>query len=172
MDKDTIFKLLISGLVVFAIAMLILVIVVINTFNNKPGIINDYKFELNSENKFKIITDAAIMTTKNEGSSYTNAFYQFDLENNVIGRVIENHPSKYSSDQTVKIDEVNKKVDNGLKTEAKELLDYIMNNNDKNTEAGNRYYTLEGYNLKKEIYDTDTINKIKALFIKIDDYKE
>ena len=47
-----------------------------------------------------------------------------------------------------------------------------MNNNDKNTEAGNRYYTLEGYNLKKEIYDTDTINKIKALFIKIDDYKE
>ncbi len=172
LDKDTIVKLLIAGLVVIVIAMLILIIVVVNNFNKKPGVVDGYTFDINSGTKYKIITDAKIMTTKNDGSSYMNVYYQFDFDNNIIGRVVENHPSKYSSDQTVKKEEINKKVDDNLKTEAKELIDYIIDNNDKKNDVGNRYYELEGAEVKKSIYDSDTINKIKEIFIKVDNIGE
>lgn len=172
LDKDTIFKLLIAGLVVIVIAMLILIVVVVNNFNKKPGVVSDYTFKIDNNNKYKIITDAHIVTTKNEGSSYMDVYYQFDLDNNIIGRVVENHPSKYSSDQTVKKEEINKRIDEELKTEAKELIDYIIYNNDKKNDVGNRYYELEGAEIKKSIYDSDTINKIKAIFIKVDNIGE
>jgi predicted metal-dependent hydrolase len=112
------------------------------------------------------------MTTKNDGSSYMNVYYQFDFDNNIIGRVVENHPSKYSSDQTVKKEEINKKVDDNLKKEARELIDYIINTTDTNIDGNYRYYTLESSDLEQTIYNTDTINKIKAIFIKVDNIGE
>ena len=172
LDKDTIVKLLIAGLVVIVIAMLILIIVVVNNFNKKPGVVDGYTFDIKSGTKYKIITDAKIMTTKNDGSSYMNVYYQFDFDNNIIGRVVENHPSKYSSDQTVKKEEINKKVDDNLKKEARELTDYIINTTDTNIDGNYRYYTLESSDLEQTIYNTDTINKIKAIFIKVDNIGE
>jgi predicted metal-dependent hydrolase len=172
LDKDTIVKLLIAGLVIIVIAMLILIIVVVNNFNKKPGVVDGYTFDINNGTKYKIITDAKIMTTKNDGSSYMNVYYQFDFDNNIIGRVVENHPSKYSSDQTVKKEEINKKVDDNLKKEARELIDYIINTTDTNIDGNYRYYTLESSDSEQTIYNTDTINKIKAIFIKVDNIGE
>ena len=166
LDKDKIAKLLIIGLVVIVVAMLILIVVVINSFNKKPGVIENYTFELDSNNKYKIITDAQIMTTKSEGASYMDAYYQFDLDNNIVGRVVENHPSKASSDQTVKKEEINKKIDDNLKNEVKELIDYIMNTPDTNKDGNYRYYTLEGADYKKTIYITIYTQKLNKQFLK------
>ena len=41
----------------------------------------NYVFEMNSNDKYEIITDLKFRTTLNDGGSYNSIYYQIDLEN-------------------------------------------------------------------------------------------
>lgn len=135
--------------------------------------LNDYIFELNSKNKYTIITDMRWKTMKNDGGSNTSIYYQIDLDNNIVSKIQEDFQANLGgSPNTEKSILYIKKIDTNIKEDAKTLLEEIIAKEDINETHNYNFLTILNLNGEKEIYNMNTIENINNLLKKIDELKK
>ena len=128
-----------------------------------------YEFKLDSNNKYEVTTDLKFETLLNDGGSYTSSYYQIDLDNNKVVKIIENYKANLGgTPETSKKVEYTKDINNDLNKEIKTLLDSLMNSEDINDSTNYHCYTIKVMNNSKDIYNTESINKLKDIINKID----
>lgn len=137
----------------------------------KPADIKEYIFELDSRKKYRVTTDSKMTTVMNDGGTYTNIYYQIDLENNIVQKIEEFHPSKLNKEQKEKKTKTTKKIDNTLSSEITKLFNEIVIRVDSKSEGQYSYFVLESVNREKRIYNKDSIASLRELLKKIDDFK-
>lgn len=138
--------------------------------NDKSVDINNYIFELDSKNKYVIITDLRWKTMQNDGGSNTSIYYQIDLDNNIIRKVQEDYYANLGGTLRTETDIIyTKKIDTFIQEEVKSLLTEIIAKEDINDSENYHSFTIVSLNGEKEIYNIDTIENINAILKKIDE---
>lgn len=146
-----------------------------NTTNTviQPGVENtvpsDYVFKLDSRKKYKIITDTRILTRKDELSSYTDIYYQVDLENGIISAVTDQYPAKSASDQTVKRSAVSKVMTEKFQAEIKNIINEVISRADDRDDGGDTYFRITSLDREKRIYNAKSIEDLKEIIKKFND---
>ncbi len=135
--------------------------------------INNYNFELNSENKYTIITDMRWKTMQNDGGSYTSVYYQIDLDNNIISKIEENFEANLGGTTNTKKSIIyTKNIESNIKEDIKLLLEEIITKQDINENNNYNFFTILNMNIEKEIFNTNSIEKINNLLNRIDELKK
>lgn len=146
---------------------------VLTTSENDLIDINNYAFELDSQNKYTIITDFRWMTMQNDGGSNTNIYYQIDLDNNIISKVLEDYKANLGGSPKEEKNVIYiKKIDTNIQEEAKSLLNEIITKEDINETNNYEFFTISSLNTKKDIYNVNTIKNINQFLSKIDELKD
>lgn len=133
---------------------------------------------LNKENaeifgKYTIITDMRWITMQNDGGSHNSIYYEIDLDNKTIIKIEEAyHANLGGTPTTEKSIFYTKKMDDSLINETKKLIEEIINKEDINSSNNYHSFTIESSNIKKDIYNFDTIKNINKLLTKFDDYNK
>lgn len=146
---------------------------ILTTAEDKSTDLNNYVFELDSKNKYTIITDLKWKTMQNDGGSHSSLYYQIDLDNNIISKVQEDyHANLGGTPNTEKSVIYIKKIDSNIEEDAKSLLEGIITREDINETHNYNFFTILNLNVEKEIYNINTIENINNLLKKIDELKK
>lgn len=141
---------------------------IVQTKEKESVTIDNFTFQLDSRNKFKVTTDSSMITAMNDGGTYTSVFYQIDLENNITCKVEEFHPSKLEKDKVSKKQKTIKKIDDNLSSEIRNVVNTVVMRTDSKGEGQYTYFVLESLNREKKIYNQDSIKDLRELLKKID----
>ena len=142
---------------------------ILTTLEDKSSDINNYVFELDSKNKYTIVTDLIWETMQNDGGSHSSIYYQIDLDDNIISKVEENyHANLGGSPNTEKSIIYIKKIDTNIQEEIKSLLNEILAKEDINNTHNYHFFKILSLNGEKYIYNINTIEKINNILKKID----
>lgn len=134
--------------------------------------INNYIFELDSKNKYTIITDLRWKTMLNDGGSHSSIYYQVDLDNSIISKVQEDyHANLGGSPKTEKNVIYIKKIDTNIREEVKSLLNEITTKEDINETHNYNFFTISSFNTEKFIYNIDSIKNINNILKRFDELK-
>ena len=134
--------------------------------------INNYIFELDSKNKYIIVTDFKWLTMRNDGGSNTSIYYQIDLDNNIISKVQEDYKANLAGTPSTKTNVIYiKKIDTNIQKEVRTLLTEIISKEDINDSNNYHSFTISTLNTEKIIYNKTTIESINVLLKKIDELK-
>ncbi len=134
--------------------------------------INNYIFELDSKNKYIIVTDFKWLTMQNDGGSNTSIYYQIDLDNNIISKVQEDYKANLAGTPSTKTNVIYiKKIDTNIQKEVRTLLTEIISKEDINDSNNYHSFTVSTLNTEKIIYNKTTIESINVLLKKIDELK-
>lgn len=137
--------------------------------DNKSNNLNNYTFELNSKNKYTIITDMRWKTMRNDGGSNTSIYYQIDLDNNIVSKIQEDFQANLGgTPKTEKSVIYIKKIDSNIKEDAKSLLEEIIAKEDINETHNYNFFAILNLNVEKEIFNTNTIERINNLLKEMD----
>ena len=161
--------------VVFLIIILIIILIgffIYKKYNDNLKIVNNFK--LDSENKYKIITELILM---NDGGSSSILYYQIDLDNGIVSKVKNHHGSPLISNPPKEYTHVYyvKKINTNIQEEIRLLLNELITNEDiykpdKYDRIPNSF-SISTLNTEKAIYNKNSINRIKLLLEKIDELK-
>lgn len=131
---------------------------------------NNYVFELNSKNKYTIVTDYRWKTMQNDGGSNSSIYYQIDLDNNIISKVQEDYHANLGGTPTKQKNVVYiKQIAIDIQEEVKTLLTEIIDKEDINETHNYNSFIILNLNTEKEIYNVNTIENINVLLKKIDE---
>lgn len=145
---------------------------ILTTAEDKSIDINNYVFELDSKNKYTIITDLRWKTMLNDGGSHSSLYYQIDLDNNIISKVQEDYHANLGGTSSKQKSVIYiKKIDTNIQLEVKSLVDEIITKEDINETHNYNFFTISSLNTEKEIYNINTIENINVLLKKIDELK-
>ena len=145
----------------------------LKTTTEESSDLNNYIFELNSKNKYTIITDMRWKTMLNDGGSNTSIYYQIDFDNNIVSKIQEDFQANLgSSSNTEKSIIYIKKIDSNIKEDAESLLEEIITKEDINETHNYKYFTILNLNAEKNIYNSNTIENINNLLEKMDESKK
>lgn len=129
----------------------------------------NYVFEMNSNDKYEIITDLKFRTTLNDGGSYNSIYYQIDLENKVVVKVKEDYDANLGGTPVLAKNTLYTKIiDDDICREAKALIDEVIDKEDINEEGIYNYFTVLTLDYEKKIYNSSTISDINDLLNKFD----
>lgn len=141
------------------------------TVTEESSNLNNYIFELNSKNKYTIITDMRWLTMQNDGGSRTSMYYEIDLDNNIVSKIQEDFQANLgSAPNTEKSIVYTKKIDSNISEDAKLLLEEIVTKEDINETHNYNFFTISNLSDEKNIYNTNTIKNINNLLKKIDQF--
>lgn len=139
----------------------------------KPSKINNRKqelFQLDSGNKFEIITDFRWRTMLDDGGSNTNIYYQIDLDNNIVKKVQEEYYANLGGTPTTNHEIIyTKKIGKELSEKSKLLLEKVFTKEDVNDENNYEFFTIRTFKKEKNIYSTNMITQINSLLKEIDE---
>ncbi len=135
--------------------------------------INNYIFELDSKDKYIIVTDSKWLTMLNDGGSNTSIYYQIDLDNNIISKVQEDYKANLlEGTPSTKTNVIYiKKIDTNIQKEVRALLTEIISKEDINDSNNYHPFTISTLNTEKVIYNKNTIESINVLLKKMDELK-
>ena len=166
-------KIIISIIASIAILVIGIIFIVHKEMNTENTMIADFKFELDSDNKFEIVTDFRWMTMQNDGGSNTSIYYQIDLDNSIVKKVQKGYKANLAGiPETSKNIIYTKIIDEDIHKEIKELLKVVMIKEDTNEDSNFKFFTISSLNYEKNIYNTETIKSIKILLEKIDETED
>ena len=132
--------------------------------------LNNYEFKSDTQNKYIITTDSRWITMQNDGGSNTNIYYQVDLDNNIICKVVESYVANIGgTPEKRKNIDFTKRIDNNIQLEVKDLINEVITKEDINESSNYSFYTIEVLNNIKKIYNVNTIKSIKTLLNRIDE---
>ena len=127
------------------------------------------KETVKTSREYKIITDMRQKTLQNDGGSYYSIYYLINIDNKTVKKIGENyHANMIGTPTTEKKVLFTKKINNDVIKEAKKLIEEIINKEDINNSNNYSSYTIESSNIKKDIYNVDTIKDINSLLSKFD----
>lgn len=146
----------------------------ITTESNRDTLIESEKpdFDLDTDNKYILHTDERFLSMQNDGGSHTDLYFEIDLDNNKITKVIDDYKVE-TIDSKMKMNKTSTKVyvkdiDSNFSKELKTFLDSLNTEIDESGESTYEYYTIEGRSFAKNISSTTTIDKIKSMIERID----
>lgn len=140
------------------------------TTTEEASDLKNYTFELNSKNKYTIITDMRWKTMQDDGGSNTSIYYQIDLDNNIVSKIQEDFQANLGGSSNIEKSVIYiKKIDSNIKEEANSLLEGIITKEDINEKHNYNFFTILNLNVEKEIYNTNTIENINNLLKKMDE---
>lgn len=137
----------------------------------KPSLVmnNDYVFEMDSNNKYEIITDLQAKTMLDDGGSYDSIYYQIDLENKVVVKVEEDYDANMGGTPALEKNILYTKIiDDDICSEARALIDEVINKEDVRDKENYNSFTILTLDYEKLIYNSSTISDIKKLLTKFD----
>ena len=109
------------------------------------------------------------LTMQNDGGSHTNIYYDIDLENNIISKIEEDYHANLGGTPKITVNKIyEKEIDFKIQKELKSLLDEIMEKEDTNESKNYNYYIVTTVDTEKNIYNINTIQKIKNILELID----
>ena len=115
--------------------------------------LDDYVFELNSKNKYTIITDLRWKTMLNDGGSNSSLYYQIDLDNLIVKKIEEEYHANLNGTPSKYIKELyTKKINDTLKKELENLLNDVLTKEDVK-DNNYDYFTVLNLNTTKNIYN-------------------
>lgn len=145
---------------------------ILTTAEDKQIDINNYVFELDSKNKYTIITDLKWKTMLNDGGSHSSLYYQIDLDNNIICKVQEDYHANLGGTPSKQKNVIYiKKIDTNIQVEVKSLMNEIITKEDINETHNYEFFTISSLNTEKKLYNINTIENINVLLKKIDEFK-
>lgn len=136
---------------------------------NDESLLNKESAEISG--KYTIITDMRWKTMQNDGGSNTSIYYEINLDNNIITKIKEAYHANLGGTPTTKKNVLyTKQLDDSHMNETKKLIEEIINKEDINISSNYHCFTIESINIKKDIYNIDTIENINNLLTKFDNY--
>lgn len=161
-------KKIIAIVVILVIALICIFIAINNNDKNKD--VNENQFELNTVNKYKVITDMRWNTMRNDGGSNTSMYYYIDLDNKVVSQVIQDYQANLGGiPQTTTQVIYTKQIDSNTRHDMQLLLNNVLEKEDVNETKNYNFYTIETVNKQKDIYNIDTIKQIEEMLKSIDE---
>lgn len=155
----------------FIIPISIVLIVLILIFLGNYFLNSQNKFKLDSDNKYQIITDVRYKTMRNDGGSHTDIYYEIDLDSSTVTKIKDDYYANIGSKSKIEKNILyTKEIDSNMKKQVKSLIDEVTKKEYSRDENRYNYYTILGLNLKKDIYNSDTIIKIEGVLQKLDKY--
>ncbi len=131
--------------------------------------LKEYEFNMDSDDKFVIITDTRFKTMRNDGGSHDNVYYQVDLANKVVTKFMESYNANLGSKATTTtVILYAKRIDAKLAKELKNTLISIANSNDSGKNENYSCYTLKTINFSKDYYDQSNIDNILKVIAKFE----
>lgn len=151
---------------IIILCLLLIIIFSVYIFNK-----NNYSFNLNSENKYKIETDMRWITMQNDGGSHTNIYYEVDLDNKVVSKFEERYQANLGGKPKINKNKIyEKKIDDKLQNHIKILFNEIIIKPDVNEPKNDNFFTIYTSNNEKNIYNKETIQKITEVLDLIDKF--
>ena len=153
---------------IIIVIIIIAVIISFVTFNNSDK--DKYVFNIDTINKYKIITDMRWNTMRNDGGSNTNLYYNVDLDNNMVYKIVEDYQANLGGKSKTTTDLIYKKeIDNSIANELKQVLVEIMEKEDINETKNYNFYTIVTLNNEKNIHNINSINEIENVLKRLDE---
>ena len=175
MEEKKSLKISLSTLLLLLAIIVIVVMVcfIYKLYKDKQSKISELNnFELDSKNKYTIITDLRWNTMQNDGGSHSSLYYQIDLDNNIISKVQEDYHANLGGTSSKQKSVIYiKKIDTNIQVEVKSLVDEIITKEDINETHNYNFFTISSLNTEKDIYNINTIENINVLLKKIDELK-
>ena len=129
----------------------------------------NYVFEMNSNDKYEIITDLKSRTTLDDGGSYDSIYYQIDLDAKVVVKIEEDYDANLGGTPVLEKNTLYTKIiDDDIYRETRDLIEEIIDKEDTNEEENYNFFTILTLDYEKEIYNSSTISDINDLLNKFD----
>lgn len=154
--------------------LLILIIIIIGVlffiFKISKKDSTNFSFDLNSDSKYKIITNMRFLTMRNDGGSNTDIYYCVDFDKNTVTKINDDYIANLggTSERTVTI-VYEKTFSNEFKETLKTYLDKIIVEEDVNDSKNYLFFTIESLNVEKDIYNENTIKELNNMLKQIDE---
>lgn len=137
------------------------------------GLLNDYKFIIDSSSKFKITTDEKYNTMLNDGGSHTDIYYNIDLDNHIYEKISNSfHANLGGSAKSENKVIYRKYINSEINEEVKNLLNNLKENEDVNDTNNYSPYELKSLNFNKSIYNEKSISELKTVLEKVDKFSK
>ena len=148
-------------------------IIMQSIISNNESLLDENKSVVES-NKYIIVTDTRWMTMRDDGGSHDNIYYEIDIEKKEVVKIGEYYHANITSGTptTEKSIFYSITLNDELLKETKDLIDEITKKEDIDIDKNYNFYTIKSSNEEKDIYNRDTINDIKILLNKYDDYSK
>ena len=146
MEEKKSLKISLSTLLLLLAIIVIVVMVcfIYKLYKDKQSKISELNnFELDSKNKYTIITDLRWNTMQNDGGSHSSLYYQIDLDNNIISKVQEDYHANLGGTSSKQKSVIYiKKIDTNIQVEVKSLVDEIITKEDINETHNYNFFTI------------------------------
>ncbi len=121
--------------------------------------------------KYVVTTDFKYQTMLNDGGSHTSKYYEIDLKNKLVVQKLYKYTANLGGKPKEETTTVyTKKINKKLAKEIKLLLDNLINKEDINDSKNYHSFSIQYNGEKKIIFNQESINNLKKLFIKVDNY--
>lgn len=137
---------------------------------NDESYIEKRIYNLKSE-EYTITTDLKWKTMQNDGGSHRSIVYIINLKDYVVTKKEEIYHANLGGTPEISTNiYYSKKIDYSLIDLTTELIGETLEKEDNNSENNYHYYVIESNTETKNIYNLDTINKIKKLLDEYDTF--
>ena len=124
---------------------------------------------MNSNNKYKIITDLKFKTTLNDGGSYDSVYYQIDLDAKVVVKIEDDCNANLGGTPVLEKNTLYTKIiDGDIYRDTRDLIEELIDKEDINEEGNYNFFIFLTLDYEKEIYDSSAISDINNLLNKFD----
>ena len=119
----------------------------------------------NSSETYIVITDYKYTTMMNDGGSHYNIYYS--ISNNIVKKYEDHYVGFKRYEYQDKL--IYEKTISGEAKELNSLLEELIGKEDINDNSNYSPYVIKYDGKEKDIYNLDSINKLKSILKKIDD---
>ena len=120
--------------------------------------------------KYTIITDYKYLTMMNDGGSNTNIYYEIDINKKEVKK-LEDRYKGFEGYLYQGKEIYNKKISKELNKELEKIIKELINKEDKNDTKNYSPFQINYNKKEKTIYNLESINKLRNILTKIDEYK-
>lgn len=119
-------------------------------------------------NKFVIVTNSKYMTMQNDGGSYTNIYFDINLNDKKVIKKADKYVGFEGFEYEGK-EIATKDLSSDEVTELKKIVDEVVKSKAEEKENDFTYYTLKYNNKEYKIFDKEIIDKITSIVEKKDE---
>lgn len=137
----------------------------------KMSLLTAYSFQIDSENKYTIITDMRFKTLRNDGGSYDSIYYQIDLDNNMVMKIREIYNANLGGEATLEVKTLfSRRIEESTAKKIQSIIEELKatEETEEDRDGIYTYYTLVGLDLKNDYFAPSNIKKLNSIIEMID----
>ncbi len=163
-----------SNLLKILLLVIVLAIVILCAFyftsSKSKNNSSDFSFNIDSNAKYKIITNMRFLTMRNDGGSNTNIYYCVDFDKSTVTKINDDYIANLGGTPERTVTVVFEKIFSAdFKETLKSFLDKIITEEDINDTKNYLSFSIESLDIDKDIYNENTIKELNNLLKQIDE---